>query len=590
MRYFKRCCLIIANTLLMLIVCIVPASASTITGAFYSGDILISNSSFASANNAVPFKLTTQTLIDSYMIESDCSNTAITDGTGTDIAYMPAQGAGDDWILYVDDIQQNANKAFKLYTGGSDMGGKIRWFPDTAGMTVPDAASLELGNNFEIEIKGLFDVSSGVDKYVTEKADALTTEVTDTGEISTNIIPLNGIDQSQTTSNNSNFTYSTNWFAQVFTPSLSGELTSCTLYLQKIGSPAGDFTVSVRATSGGVPTGADLASCSIACSSISTSASNVTFTFSSPAWITGSTAYALVASCPGGSSTSVCVNWLYYSAERYAGGNRAISYNSGSSWSTSANSDMRFATYMYSYVTSVATGLTSGEHTLKITADGTNLKTYWDGVEKDSDALSGISVPDNSNGWTFCQNGVLLYVEYIKITVGGTLKGYWYWENAATFTDHSGNSNTGTPSFRTATTDADVTASLNSLEPATMAELEGYSTSSPDGLVPTASSEPAVTVDHEAAWAKVPGGAVILSILDVAEIPPALFFMPVMLIVIIIATFITYHFTRDMLFTGLIGNAIIGAFISLSALYVIPLIIGIIAMIVILTKRKTVSV
>jgi len=54
-------------------------------------------------------------------------------------------------------------------------------------------------------------------------------------------------------------------------------------------------------------------------------------------------------------------------------------------------------------VTSVATGLISGDHTFKITADGTNLKTYWDGVEKDSDALSGASVADNANDWTFCQ-------------------------------------------------------------------------------------------------------------------------------------------------------------------------------------------
>jgi hypothetical protein len=49
-------------------------------------------------------------------------------------------------------------------------------------------------------------------------------------------------------------------------------------------------------------------------------------------------------------------------------------------------------------------------------------------VQKDSDALSGASVADNANDWIFCQNGVMLYVEYIKITVSGTLKGHWYWE------------------------------------------------------------------------------------------------------------------------------------------------------------------
>ncbi len=125
--------LIIANALLSMMVCATcittAVSASTISGALYAGNILVSNASFASANNAVPFTLSTQSLIDSYLIDSDCNNTAITDGEGNDIAYMPAQGAGDDWIIYVDDIQQNANNAYKLYTGGDDMNGKIRWFP-----------------------------------------------------------------------------------------------------------------------------------------------------------------------------------------------------------------------------------------------------------------------------------------------------------------------------------------------------------------------------------------------------------------------------------------------------------------------------
>jgi hypothetical protein len=41
-----------------------------------------------------------------------------------------------------------------------------------------------------------------------------------------------------------------------------------------------------------------------------------------------------------------------------------------------------------------------------------------------------------------------------------------------------------------------------------------------------------------------------------------------------------------MLFTGIAGNAVIGAFISLSALYVIPLIIGILSMVVILQRER----
>jgi len=62
-----------------------------------------------------------------------------------------------------------------------------------------------------------------------------------------------------------------------------------------------------------------------------------------------------------------------------------------------------------------ASGVTSGEHTVKVTADKTDLKIYIDGVEEDSSALGGTPVPDNSNDWTLMQNNCLAYVEYVKI-------------------------------------------------------------------------------------------------------------------------------------------------------------------------------
>jgi len=87
------------------------------------------------------------------------------------------------------------------------------------------------------------------------------------------------------------------------------------------------------------------------------------------------------------------------SSSTYAGGTAVNSTNSGSTWTIVAAQDYGFEFIMPFTGESIATGLTSGEHTLKITADGTNLKTYWDGAEKDSDALGGLCVI-MSNGWT----------------------------------------------------------------------------------------------------------------------------------------------------------------------------------------------
>ena len=59
--------------------------------------------------------------------------------------------------------------------------------------------------------------------------------------------------------------------------------------------------------------------------------------------------------------------------------------------------------------------VTSGEHTIRVTADGVNLKIYIDAVEEASTALAGNTVPDNGNSWYFMQNDCLPYVEYITI-------------------------------------------------------------------------------------------------------------------------------------------------------------------------------
>lgn len=50
-----------------------------------------------------------------------------------------------------------------------------------------------------------------------------------------------------------------NWGAQTFTPTISHKITSVKLKLYRVGLP-GTLTVSIRATSGGAPVGADLVS------------------------------------------------------------------------------------------------------------------------------------------------------------------------------------------------------------------------------------------------------------------------------------------------------------------------------------------
>lgn len=77
---------------------------------------------------------------------------------------------------------------------------------------------------------------------------------------------------------------------------------------------------------------------------------------------------------------------------------------------------------------------------------------------------AGASINDNDNDWIFFSGDAVPYMEYAEIEVDGVQKGYWEWEYDTTFTDGSGNGNTATPTFRTTSSDADITATLSSFE------------------------------------------------------------------------------------------------------------------------------
>ena len=130
------------------------------------------------------------------------------------------------------------------------------------------------------------------------------------------------------------------WFGQTFTPTLSHQITTVRLLLTKEGSP-GICTVSVRATSGGKPTGADLASGTrdLDVLNIATTASWIDFDLGAGAALTTAVVYALVVRTAGG-DTSNDGKWRTDdSSPSYAGGSRQQSADSGSSWGAPTTSE-----------------------------------------------------------------------------------------------------------------------------------------------------------------------------------------------------------------------------------------------------------
>ncbi len=167
---------ILAALIVVLCALLVPLAvyASDISDATFKADIAITNANAATQTKvATVFTMNTQNLIDHHYINEDCTDTAIRDGAGTDVPFMPAVGAGDKWCVWVDSIQGSVQKNVQLFTGGNiNMLGKLRYFPGDAGMTVPDSASLEPGNNFSITQAGYVDTAAGEGKNIFYKSGA----------------------------------------------------------------------------------------------------------------------------------------------------------------------------------------------------------------------------------------------------------------------------------------------------------------------------------------------------------------------------------------------------------------------------------
>ena len=143
--------------------------------------------------------------------------------------------------------------------------------------------------------------------------------------------------------NNHMWLYGSNWCAQTFTPSLAHTITSVKLKLFRNGLP-GTVTVSIRATSGGQPTGSDLCSGTTNSDTLTTSAPGAwrEITLGSGYGLSAGTTYAIVVRATTGDSTNYIL-WRVDSLPTYYGGGMALlSTNSGLSWTSAPNYDLMF--------------------------------------------------------------------------------------------------------------------------------------------------------------------------------------------------------------------------------------------------------
>lgn len=132
------------------------------------------------------------------------------------------------------------------------------------------------------------------------------------------------------------------WCSQTFLSSAAYTLNEIHFYGKKAGTP-GTCTLSLRATSGGLPTGSDLSMANFDGNALGTT----------DAWVTvdvtdydlaNATTYAIILACPSGSAGNQVV-WRMDSANGYANGSYILSTNSGSTWTADTTYDFMFETY-----------------------------------------------------------------------------------------------------------------------------------------------------------------------------------------------------------------------------------------------------
>ena len=168
------------------------------------------------------------------------------------------------------------------------------------------------------------------------------------------------LDQQNTsiTNNGEKFSNSTNtqWAGQTFTAQKSGSLTQVdvNIFCVFCGSPPPKVVVSIRATSGGLPTGPDLASTTFAISDYTGTQVWNSAVFAAPATVTAGTQYALLlhpqSAVSGTFAFSDSAVNTTTGNDVYPGGAVVFSVNGGSSWAVETGPkpsvDAGFKTYV----------------------------------------------------------------------------------------------------------------------------------------------------------------------------------------------------------------------------------------------------
>lgn len=341
----------------------------------------------------------------------------------------------------------------------------------------------------------------------------------------------------------------------------TGTVTAANFTLSKLGAPTGTGYARVYNNATGALIGT-LGSIDV--STITTAPTGAIYNFTTPVTVSVSAPINIVFESANGTIAN-CILEHFGTATGFGG----VPVYWDGVWRANATGDF-IGAYVLSLATTVtAANVTTGNHTLIFSNNGTSLGLFIDGILQG--AAASVAVPNNTADWVFGTNYSMPYIEYIKMSVGGVLKGYWYWEPAATFADHSGSSGpVAVPTFITNATNVNVTISLGSFTPVSQNIFTGSGVYTPPEMLNNQ------TIPDESAAAYGEGGSVtfpgvelINDALEKGNIPPELFWFPLAFVMAGILGMLTYGFTDSLLIEGIVSGAVL-LFFSVSGGGVLP--------------------
>lgn len=187
--------------------------------------------------------------------------------------------------------------------------------------------------------------------------------------------------------------------------------------------------------------------------------------------------------------------------------------------------------------------------------------------------LSGLAppetVPGNANDWYIVENDSMPYMESYKHTVGGNLVSHIEWEyDDTTFTDLSGNSNDAYPSFRTASSDGDVSANMTSFLPIEEAKAPSYALGETVDFIDPNTTNVTGSWDVTPTTGGFPLAGVIAAVADATGTPPQLPLLIIACVVILglslsVSAMMRKHGSGTIFVKVLVVAAVMGVFTAM---------------------------